>query len=59
MVVSQSYDPGTHKPVFFNLEWLLIGKVAAVLHISLTAATDIVRIASTIGMCFAVYWLSI
>ena len=51
--------PEPHEPVFFNLEWLLIGKVASVLHVSLTDATDILRIVSIAGMCFGVYWLSI
>ncbi len=51
--------PEPHKPVFFNFEWLLIGKVASILHVSLTDATDIVRVISIAVMCFAVYWLSI
>jgi hypothetical protein len=50
--------PEPHRPVFFNLEWLLIGKVAELLHVSLTAATDLVRLISIIGMCFAVFWIA-
>ena len=50
--------PEPHRAVFFNLEWLLIGKMSSVLRVSLTVATDITRIIFVFVMCFGVYWLS-
>ena len=55
------YNPMTpepHAPVFFNLEWLLLGKLAAVMGGSVELAFQIVRIAWIFVLCFAVYWLS-
>lgn len=50
--------PEPHRAVFFNLEWLLIGKLSVLLNVSLTTATDIMRIIFVVAMCFGLYWLS-
>lgn len=47
-----------HKPVFFNLEWLVIGKLAAIVHVPASEATGILRLLCLVLMCFSVYWLS-
>ncbi|HZQ17416.1 MAG TPA: hypothetical protein VFA90_01750 [Terriglobales bacterium] len=47
-----------HRAVFFNFEWLMIGKLARWLHISLPAATNLVRVLFIGLMTFAVYWYS-
>ena len=47
-----------HSAVFFNLEWLVIGKLAAAFKISLAEATGVVRVICLTLMCFGVYWLS-
>jgi hypothetical protein len=47
-----------HRAVFFNLEWLAIGKTAYLLHISLPAATNLMRLLCIGLMSFGVYWLS-
>ena len=55
------YNPMTpepHAPVFFNLEWLLLGKLAAVMGGSVELAFQAVRIAWIFVLCFALYWLS-
>jgi hypothetical protein len=49
--------PEPHEPVFFNLEWLLAGKLAAFLG-SLEAAFQCQRIAATFLLCFSFYWLT-
>jgi len=55
------HNPMTGEPhgdVFFNIEWLAVGKVSNLLGISLTGATHILRLLSIFVMCIAVYWLS-
>jgi hypothetical protein len=52
-----SMTPEPHAPVFFNLEWLLLGKLAAVMGGSVELAFQIVRIGSIFALCLAVYWL--
>jgi hypothetical protein len=47
-----------HRPVFFNLEWLVMGKVGALLHLSPAAAMNFCRVLCVVLMCVAVYWLS-
>src|SRR5207245_4549162 len=47
-----------HRAVFFNLEWLAIGKTAYLLHISLPAATNLMRLLCIGLMSFGIYWLS-
>jgi hypothetical protein len=47
-----------HTAVFFNFEWLLMGKVAAVFHLSPGSAMNVLRLLFAVIMCFAVYWLS-
>jgi hypothetical protein len=47
-----------HRDVFFNIEWLVIGKLSFLLHVPLAFAMNIVRLLSLGLMCFAVYWLS-
>lgn len=47
-----------HSSVFFNLEWLAMGKIAAGMHVSLATALDILRLICLFLMCFGVYWLS-
>lgn len=47
-----------HRAVFFNLEWLAIGKIAWLFHISLPAATNLTRLVFIGLMSCAVYWLS-
>jgi hypothetical protein len=50
--------PEPHGKVFFNIEWLAIGKVSSLLHVPLGFATNIMRLLSLMLMCFGVYWLS-
>jgi len=50
--------PEPHRAVFFNLEWLAIGKVASVLHLSLTTANSLARLFCLVLMCWGVYWLA-
>ena len=50
--------PEPHRAVFFNLEWLVIGKLSALFHLSLAAATGVVRLLCLILMCVSVYWLA-
>lgn len=50
--------PEPHAAVFFNLEWLVGGKIAWALHVSPATAADIERIGSLCLLCFAVYWLA-
>lgn len=52
------FTPEPHGNVFFNLEWLLAGKVAAVFGGSLEGALQVERLAGTFGVCFAFYWLT-
>jgi hypothetical protein len=47
-----------HGEVFFNMEWLVIGKLSSLLHVSLTCGMNIVRVLCLILMCYGVYWLS-
>lgn len=47
-----------HADVFFNLEWLLIGKIAACFHVSLPVALGLLRLSCLLVMCLGVYWLS-
>lgn len=47
-----------HGSVFFNFEWLLMGKMAALFHLSLGSAMNVLRLLFTALMCFEVYWLS-
>lgn len=53
------YNPMTgepHAPAFFNLEWLLMGKVARVFHLQPAAAMDVCRLLCLVLLCVAVYW---
>ena len=55
------YNPMTgepHRPVFFNLEWLVMGKMAFLLHLSPPAAMNFSRLLCLALMCMATYWLS-
>jgi len=55
------YNPMTgepHRAVFFNLEWLTMGKLSSSLHISLALAMNVERVLCLVIMCFAVYWLA-
>src|SRR6266487_15985 len=55
------HNPMTAEPhgeIFFNLEWLAIGKISSLLHVSLAFAMDIQRLLCLVLMCYAVYWLS-
>jgi len=47
-----------HGEVFFNIEWLVIGKLSSLLHVPLAFAMNIVRLLCLVLMCFGVYWLS-
>lgn len=47
-----------HRAVFFNLEWLVIGKVAWIFHLQPAMAADVCRLLWVVLMCSAVYWLS-
>jgi hypothetical protein len=47
-----------HSAVFFNLEWLLIGKLGAIFNVRVSEATGILRLVCLVLMCFGVYWLS-
>jgi len=50
--------PEPHAASFFNLEWLVIGKLSSLLHVSLGFAMGILRLLCIVLMCFSVYWLS-
>jgi len=55
------HNPMTGEPhgdVFFNSEWLAMGKVAALLGISVGDAMYLQDLFSILLMCIAVYWLS-
>lgn len=55
------HNPMTSEPhlaVFFNLEWLLVGKISSSLRISLAAGLEVLRMICLALMCFGVYWLS-
>lgn len=55
------HNPMTAEPhgeVFFNIEWLVIGKLSSLLHVSLAFAMNIVRLLCLMLMCCGVYWLS-
>ena len=55
------HNPMTSEPhgnVFFNSEWLAMGKMAALLRISVGDAMYILDLLSVLLMCIAVYWLS-
>jgi hypothetical protein len=47
-----------HRNVFFNSEWLAMGKIAALLGISVADAMYLQDLFSILLMCIAVYWLS-
>ncbi|HTS35252.1 MAG TPA: hypothetical protein VMH04_06245 [Candidatus Solibacter sp.] len=47
-----------HRAVFVNLGWLVLGKIASTLHVSLGLAMGIQRLLCLVLMCAAVYWLS-
>lgn len=47
-----------HRAVFFNFEWLLIGKIARWFRISLPAATNLTRLLFVGLMTYAAYWYS-
>ncbi len=47
-----------HAAVFFNFEWLLMGKLAAVFHLSVGSAMNVLRLLFAVAMCCAVYRLS-
>jgi hypothetical protein len=49
--------PEPHEPVLFNLEWLLLGKLAALMGGSMEFAFQVVRIGWIFALCIAVYWL--
>jgi hypothetical protein len=51
--------PEPHRPVFFNLEWLAGGKLAAFFHLSLSGAVEAERILALFLMCFSLYWLAV
>jgi len=50
--------PEPHRAVFFNLEWLVIGKVASALHLPLAVAYSLARLFCLALMCWGVYWLA-
>ena len=52
------FTPEPHEPVFFNLEWLAVGKLVAVTGISLEASSQLGRIICIFILCFAFNWLS-
>jgi hypothetical protein len=47
-----------HNAVFFNVEWLAIGKLSFLLHLPPAAGMNVARVLCLGPMCFAVYWLS-
>jgi hypothetical protein len=47
-----------HAPAFFNLEWLLMGKITRVFHLEPATAMDVGRLLCLMLMCVAAYWLS-
>lgn len=47
-----------HRADFFNGEWLAIGKLSLLMHVSPAVGMNIARILCLISMCVAVYWLS-
>jgi hypothetical protein len=52
------FTPEPHAPVFFNLEWLLMGKLSALFQISLEASMQWVRVVSLFLLCGSFYWLA-
>lgn len=55
------HNPMTGEPhgdVFFNLEWLIIGKVSRWLHLSLPLSMNVLRVICIGLMCYSGYWLS-
>ena len=49
--------PEPHQPVFFNLEWLVVGKLASLLGNSVELAFQVERLVSIFLLCFGLYWL--
>jgi hypothetical protein len=47
-----------HRNVFFNIEWLAMGKMAALLGVSVGDAMYLQDLFSILLMCIALYWLS-
>jgi hypothetical protein len=47
-----------HAAVFFNLEWLVIGKVGFLLHLAPAQAMGVCRLLWLVLICAGVYWLS-
>ena len=47
-----------HQAVFFNLEWLVIGKMARIFNLRPAMAADVCRLLWLMMMCAGVYWLS-
>lgn len=47
-----------HGEVFFNLEWLLIGKLSALFGVPLPVGLSILRLSCLLLMGYGVYWLS-
>lgn len=52
------FTPEPHNACFFNLEWLLIGKLAALTHAALPAALHCVHAVSVVLLCVAFYRLA-
>lgn len=55
------YNPMTaepHRAVFFNFEWLMMGKIARWFQVTLPAATNLVRLLFVALLTYAVYWYS-
>ncbi len=52
------FTPEPHGAVFFNLEWLVFGKLAAITGMSLEAAAQVERVVSAFAFCLAFYWLT-
>jgi len=47
-----------HEPVFFNLEWFVVGKFASLAKVSLETAFQLQRITLIVLLCFSFYFLS-
>lgn len=47
-----------HAAVFFNLEWLIVGKIGLLFHLSAAGATGLCRLLWLVLLCVGVYWLS-
>lgn len=47
-----------HEPVFFNLEWFVVGKFASLAKVSLETAFQLQRITLIFLLCFSFYFLS-